>query len=76
MFQTAPQENELFVAFPRMFQSSEVWAAPEAWAHLCPPTCFHPGAVVKADDNVEKTEDEEKGKCLPEKSFGKEINLI
>lgn len=32
---------------------------------------FNIGAVIKADDNVEKTEDEEKGKCHLEKNFGK-----
>lgn len=31
-----------------------------------PLVCSDSGAVVKADDNVEKTEDEEKGECLPE----------
>lgn len=65
-----------FLAFPRIFQSpgGVGWAGLCPWglSSLCPLVCSHSGAVVKADDNVEKTEDEEKGECLPGKKKKKE----
>lgn len=74
---SSPQENELFCGFshdiPRLWGCG-LSLRPDLTC--APQNCSNSGAVVKADDNVEKTEDEEKGKCLPEKSFGKEINLI
>lgn len=65
------QENGLFCSFSHNIQNLKLLPVGCLTSHLPQNRLlyFNLGAVVKADDNVEKTEDEEKGKCLLEKKL-------